>query len=848
MAGTDTIRGVAFQQAFTVHLAIEVLGDPEVVALRVEGEDDAIDIEVLGPDESVRRAIQVKTRQEQYTWGESDLLGIIDRWTTLGPAESTAFEFVTNGRLGPTGEALKEALHQARLGDNSRLAETLEYADDSPQIAVLKRASIVRMDTSGDALMNAATYKLRRMLPNVRNNADALSRAASSVNALFRELFDVASQPAPGDRILTSEELAKLLDVDPAQQSDLPWEDQLRARILEGQSSPHSPGLFELDTAFLVPAQLSDGAEDIGIQALYQAESAILLHGYSGSGKSTALEQASRLAASDSHVVILAHAESYVPGRLDTLIADAISRATDLSVSRTVGASALFDPDVTIVVDGASEISSSNRDELREDLHAILDSRHSAGIVLAGRDVSALRSILPVTAVPKILTVNNLSREDRLAVVDATLGAQPRTGNASSPTTANSLLTHIETVLEDALDNTLLFRMALFLAADGRDISNRIGVYQDFTELVSQRTGADGLDVAMSAAGIAYSELLDSGRRHANAVEWSLLMGRAAAHLNAAGVSCDSASAMEALTRSGLVTSLGFGETVAPMHDSLADFMSAKVIGLGLAHLPDEVGANDELRLSFALELGIDSLPSVVRDIPFAISRLRKWSPEVLNQALPTILEESASSLLPPGALTQFLVWRAQSGLVIFPNMNRTGWVSESDALTLSNSNAFLSTTKVDTWAAIDLVWRRFIVRHARLPSGDPISPLLNSQTEARDALVQYDTRHAAAISFLVTATFHPRLHSIVLQAVGGLHLVATIFAREPGDDSMFPIVYSYGDSTAIDAHDAPLELPPAFTAYSQSHVESRLRTGPENDAVKRVQTAIESLTTSMWL
>jgi hypothetical protein len=54
--------------------------------------------------------------------------------------------------------------------------------------------------------------------------------------------------------------------------------------------------------------------------------------------------------------VLVAHAEAYLPGRLSALAADAISEVLREDLRAATGRQALADRDVTLVIDGVSEV------------------------------------------------------------------------------------------------------------------------------------------------------------------------------------------------------------------------------------------------------------------------------------------------------------------------------------------------------------------------------------------------------------------------------------------------------------------------------------------------------------
>jgi hypothetical protein len=66
MGGIDTFRGAAFQAAYSVSLAFDVLGG-EGEVLQVEGDKDVVDAALSDIDDVALGSVQAKTKQEPYT-------------------------------------------------------------------------------------------------------------------------------------------------------------------------------------------------------------------------------------------------------------------------------------------------------------------------------------------------------------------------------------------------------------------------------------------------------------------------------------------------------------------------------------------------------------------------------------------------------------------------------------------------------------------------------------------------------------------------------------------------------------------------------------------------------------
>lgn len=233
MAGVDTVRGIWYQQAHAVLAALDVLDDINLVALRVEGVRDVVDIELFTMAMSVHHAKQVKTRIEPYTWGEAELVAVLRRWANLPEADHATFEFLTNGRLGRSGEKVQAALEAAALGRPQALADILDEDIPGTACAALEHAR-VRVDPAGvGVLLLRAERQVAAMLPQARTAADAREQARHAVDRLFRLLFDRAANPEPEARIVTREEIAATLRVPADQPASQRWPGAVRDRYLQ---------------------------------------------------------------------------------------------------------------------------------------------------------------------------------------------------------------------------------------------------------------------------------------------------------------------------------------------------------------------------------------------------------------------------------------------------------------------------------------------------------------------------------------------------------------------------------------------------------------------------------------
>jgi len=104
VSGVDTVRGIGYQQAQAVVEGVALLDDDRAVALRIEGVEDVVDLEILDYRSQLLAAKQFKVRADEYTWGQAELLDVMRRWAKVPGADTASFEFITDGRLGPSGE------------------------------------------------------------------------------------------------------------------------------------------------------------------------------------------------------------------------------------------------------------------------------------------------------------------------------------------------------------------------------------------------------------------------------------------------------------------------------------------------------------------------------------------------------------------------------------------------------------------------------------------------------------------------------------------------------------------------------------------------------------------------
>lgn len=570
MSGVDTVRGIGYQQAHAVRIALDVYSDEGLSALRVEGTEDVMDIEIHDILGVVAAAAQLKSRVSSKTWGRKELLDILRTWATLDVAKAASFELITNGELGPTGNTVRTALDAAADGDPAALAELLDTDPSGDVCQVLSRAHI-RLETSdAETVLQDAEREVRSMLPGARTPADLEETARHIVDELFRLLMDRAARRDQAERIVTKAEIAEVLGgLAHVAKSDR-WPGTLQAEyrreIVNDRPTSVSAKLSRIDFAASFEATQET---DVAVQSLLDISGPVVLGGGTGTGKSTTARQLRYEAAARERTVIIGHAETYLEGRLDALVADSLSSAVGRTLPALIGRQLLNDSQVILVIDGVSEVPQRVQKRLRDELRVQASTETGARIVLIGRDLAVLGSILPVTAASARFRISGFHWAERHELVRRIMGE-------SQDHECRQLAAQAEHALGDAAGNPMLLSMAIRLLLDGIEFTDRASIYRATITRLAERGRAADLDVATAALGIAFAKLLDEGRRYANPVEWSRLLEGAVRNLEEMGVPVDLDSLRETLQRTGLVAPIGHTQAQAPIHDSFADYLAGR--------------------------------------------------------------------------------------------------------------------------------------------------------------------------------------------------------------------------------------------------------------------------------
>lgn len=844
MGGVDTVRGIGYQQAQAVLAALDVLDRADLSAIRVEGADDVVDLELLAADGSIRHGSQIKTRCEPYTWSESELLTVLRRWAALPASEGATFEFLTDGRLGPSASAVGSALNEAALGRLDPLARLLGEEPSSRSCQVLRYATIRVDPTAIGTLLLRAEQQVAAVIPNVRTVADAQEQASSIVGQLFRVLVERAGTADPDARLVSRAELAAIIGVDDVLGTTVRWSDALKDNCIGAAVS-------DLERVVLPTIGRLDDHDDVDeserLRQLVEASPAALLCGRTGEGKSTSLAYLRRMAAMGGRLLLVAHAETYIPGRLPALAADSIANYLGRPVPVSAGSAALADPTVTLALDGASEIPRDVQAELQRDVGAILASGHGARVLLAGRDVAALRAILPTRVIPPTFAMRALSTDRRLELIRTGALLPSPAGSESERTIdhVRAFAARAESALGEGAGNPLLLTMAVELLEGGVPFDNRATLYEQFVELLFRRGGGVDLSLVSRVLGEVFAKLLDCDRRYADPYEWRELIAESTNSVSVPGLELDPVSIAESATRCGLVTPIDYTQVLAPIHDSFADFLAGRAHANGVP-LPSPANGGDEQRLLFAAEIGGVTpglAERVAGDLPFLAVRIGDLDHRTASSDTPAQVQELLTLLLPPGeSPTVNLALDERQRVVGYMSDSSSGWIElgeidwSQDVVVVQRGPLGIATR----------LWRQWLKRQLQpettLGSRRPVSiedacGLLEAHQETSAALT-LDLGHRVAprggVDSLLT-----RLRPLGIRASVDRD-TNDVFGNE------FPVRY-VRDSDVIQVrpdHDGQDE-----DEYpSKSTVERLIDDAPAATAGRRVREALESLTVKGWL
>jgi hypothetical protein len=601
MAGSDTFRGISFQAAYAVGLALDVLeGKGETLVL--EGTADVVDAAILAADREPTLTVQAKTKMEPYSWAPAELSKVLSGWLGTSPSQTSRLEFVTDGSLGPeVVDDLRPALR--RLAEGSLGPEDRKYLKKKgldPTEKAFGRVAIKSRLPGGRELLEEAT--LRFLALHERVGQMQVEEARDVIFRLFSETVLGSGELEPSSRELSRLQIAELVGI-PLETIDAadPWSEEVEARYKDAlKEMPLGPAWTLLDmleaerppALALVKAGTGDG-QDTPIPALKLLDLGqhLSLIGPAGSGKTTTFAQIGALAIEHGALPVSLRLPSY-DGRFEPALTRALERVLGAPVAPGVASILLGREDVVILLDGVTELVPDQRRALLEDVRRLATSGERARFILAGRDAGGLSSMAAT-----IYSLVGLVPESRREIA------------ASLIEDSEQAVLDIEEQLGDLADNPLLFTMALALRARGIGASNRAQLFDGFLTGLEHREEGERLGFAERAClEVACYELVTEGRYSAEEWWWIERFSAARQDLTEEGTIAEDTAAAEELflgvKRLGLLQAIAGSAEIGLLHDLFCDWLASGAISRGQRSLHDPVLRNHEEAAAFLAERG----------------------------------------------------------------------------------------------------------------------------------------------------------------------------------------------------------------------------------------------------
>ena len=403
------------------------------------------------------------------------------------------------------------------------------------------------------------------------------------VNRLFRRIALVDNH-GPHSTTLTRTEAAELIGLAEADVSTgSTWDIDLKLRYCQAIEALPNPDLIvaldavgggtptQTDSAALDLVLTGSTATDIlTTENLASNPQDLALVGPAGSGKSTMLRAVAIESARSQLLPILIDAKR-VNGNLDRQIRVAVERTLNRGISLAAVSRIRREPDLVLLLDRAADLESVELEALTSTLSELRLFNPTVRVLVSGRSTGRAAAWgMPV------YRVNGLTAQGRRSIASALLIENP-----------DGVCRKIEDALGDAVENPLIFRLALSVDRLQEDPSTPAEAYQEFLKVLEVRstipTEAVYVVLGVVAWGLVGSAF-PSMDRHA----WFDHLSSAIVALNQQGLS--SLPDAETISTAGQQIGLFVVEPwddVKWLHDSFIEFLAAWTIQRGHMPLPE---------------------------------------------------------------------------------------------------------------------------------------------------------------------------------------------------------------------------------------------------------------------
>jgi hypothetical protein len=376
-------------------------------------------------------------------------------------------------------------------------------------------------------------------------------------------------------------------------------------------------------------------------------------------------------------------------------------------------------------------------------------------------------------------------------------------------------------------------------------------MYYAFTEQMAERQGIVRLQFCTLALGIAFSELLNGGRRQCDQFEWAQLLAKSSGSLSLANVHMDADEIESTARQGGFVSYENYDQTVRPVHDSVADYFSALAMSKDLTSIPAEVTENDALRLRFLAELVGVSQPLahlVTSGIPFASVGISQFDQSSLSTATPASVQRLVENVLVGTAVAPPSVQigsTTDERVFVFRNAgDASRLLDPPDVAQLILRHGARETRPGALQIAVTL-WRQIL---EELLQPDRVSGRIPAtESEAVAAVKEHNQETELAVRSLAAHIFPPTCHPHILQVALPEPLDIAIRPAGRAEEPYWPMIWRSSDVWRIRAIE--FETWKADGKHSGwGSVDSVVRKSPTDTAKESIIKAVNELVDMPWL
>lgn len=211
MGGPDTIKGISYQNAYTLYRLIELLDpDSSLQSLAVEGKGSDVEDLTLTYKDGWETAIQVKkreTKEGQFgLWGLSDMRSIIGALYSLSDTgrKIKAYRFVATGSAHPRLIDIQKACQRLRDDSFTTQKDGRAVSDVQAMTGASEKKTLDFMERLWlEVPLESETF-FEKAVQNwlITSFGISASNAESAYNDLYKRLLDMGKQADPQARIV----------------------------------------------------------------------------------------------------------------------------------------------------------------------------------------------------------------------------------------------------------------------------------------------------------------------------------------------------------------------------------------------------------------------------------------------------------------------------------------------------------------------------------------------------------------------------------------------------------------------------------------------------------------------